>query len=133
MIYKTFYGSHIDISKIISISDVYFEDNMGRGGYFVGFSMSFQLMDKPLLYRRKLTIDEYGGYCSGYVRNVALIDGRVVEYEYGIEDKEIQAVANLQKQIDEIIKVWKDFKKTSQSSIEARLSLIEDKIQTKGD
>ncbi len=132
MIYKTFYGNHIDISKIVSISDAYFED--GSGGNFVGFAINFQLMNKPLLYKRKLTIEENGGWNDSlYILNVALTDGRVIEYgQHEIEDKEIQAVANLQKQVDEIIKVWEDFKETSQSSIEARLGLIEERIKSKG-
>ncbi len=48
MIYKTFYGNHIDLSKLVGVSEAYFIDRMGWGGYFVGFDMQFQLMDNPI-------------------------------------------------------------------------------------
>lgn len=82
-IYKTFYGKHIDLSKLISIDDAYYIDKLGAGGYSVGFDMHFQLLESPMHFRR-------------YINN-------------SIEKKDIIAVANLQKQIDEIIQAWKNY------------------------
>ena len=48
-IVKIFTGKHIDLSKIISISDAYI-DRMGSEGWFVGFNIICQLRDEPLSY-----------------------------------------------------------------------------------
>jgi hypothetical protein len=94
MIYKTPFGKHIDLSKLVSISDAYFIDRMGYGGWFVGFDMHFQLMDNPILFERELVEDK--------------------EYTFHDKHQLIQeggqpiAVVNMQKQIDEIIKAWKE-------------------------
>lgn len=36
-IVKTFMDTHLDLSKIVSISDAEFVDRMGFGGWFVSF------------------------------------------------------------------------------------------------
>ena len=49
-IFKTRFGTHIDLSHILSISDAYFVDRMGSGGYFVEFQIQFILRDSPIFY-----------------------------------------------------------------------------------
>lgn len=94
-IVKTFICKHIDLSKVVSISDAYFIDNMGHGGWFVGFHMDVQLMDSPISYRRALNSSE----CIFEKRHILI---------YGRDKKIPLAVENLQKQIDQLIIQWKE-------------------------
>lgn len=50
MIYKTPFGTHIDLARIVEISDAMFINRMGSGGYFVGFYIHYQLKDEPVWY-----------------------------------------------------------------------------------
>lgn len=99
-IVKTFMGKHIDLSKVVSISDAEFFDRMGFGGYFVGFEMEVQLLDKPIKYERKLTYEERQQYEENHKK-----------LPYGLQvstSQSILAVRNLQKQINELIQQWKE-------------------------
>lgn len=115
-IYKTFYGKHIDLSKLVSIDNVYFTNRMSAGGYFVGFDMYFQLLDNPIYFRRHLNEFEYryikNEKCflgdEPYRSEICMVDGSWKSYS-GEDSENILAVANLQKQVDEIIKAWTDY------------------------
>ena len=109
MIYKTFFGSYIDLSKLVSISNAYFIDRMGSGGYYVGFHMDFQLMDRSLVKEFKLTTKESPWLKNGNsAYSLLLTDGTIDDNPHPpVDESTIQAVANLQKQIDAIIKVWR--------------------------
>lgn len=97
-IYKMFDGRHIDLSKIVEVTPAYFDDRMGSGGWFVGFTMLFQLRDIRATY-------EYD------VEQFITLPGNWTDhtYEYDWVDKNVAepAVAALQKHIDEIIEAWK--------------------------
>lgn len=41
---------HVDLSHIQSVGPAYFNNLMGSGGWFVGFSIDFILRDKPVHY-----------------------------------------------------------------------------------
>lgn len=94
MIVRTFMGTHIDLSKVISISDAYFINKMGFGGWFVGFDIHIQLLDEPIHYSRGFVHDEY-------------IYNDKHELIYGRDGKTILAVERLQHQINDLIKQWK--------------------------
>lgn len=98
MIYKTFYGKYIDLSKLVAVSEAYHIDRMGCGGYFVAFDMHFQLMETPITYTREveLTID----LTMGYPR---------IDYNKRLQES-MSACDDLQKQIDVLILDWKKYK-----------------------
>lgn len=98
-IIKTFIGKHIDLSKVVAISDARFINRMGFGGYFVGFEIHCQLLDKPIIYERKFDWDESE---RGDVRAII----------YGEDEQTPLAVERLQKQIDELIEQWKQLKES---------------------
>lgn len=83
MIYKTCFGKHIDLSKIISISDAY---RAYDAFPMMKFEIYCQLLDEPIIFRNHNhfnTIEE--------------------------------GLADFQQKIDELIKVWKAFKKSQQT------------------
>jgi hypothetical protein len=47
-IWKSPWGEHIDLDHVQAVRPVYFEDRMGRGGYYAGFSIQYILQDKPV-------------------------------------------------------------------------------------
>jgi hypothetical protein len=103
-IVKTFIGRHIDLSKVVSISDAYFIDNMGSGGFYVGFEIHCQLLDSPIKYERKFEYDEED--FSGH-RPKPVTTSISSDLYFLIEDKDILAVQRLQKQINELVEQWK--------------------------
>ena len=93
-IVKIFTGKHIDLSKIVSISDAYFIDHMGRGGWFVGFDIDFQLKDDLTKYIKEVEEIRFGD-----VLELKMIDGTFVKINdvRTIKDKsKILDVKNLQ-------------------------------------
>ena len=121
MIYKAFIGKHIDLSKIVAIGDACFLDRMGRGGWYVGFSIDCQLLDHPLTYERRLTSEEYKFFkpddevayrhlmTIDYRHHMVLTDGTMAHSQklYGVSQDQMLCVANLQKQIDGLVDAWK--------------------------
>lgn len=113
MIYKAFIGKHIDLSKIVAIGDACFLDRMGRGGWYVGFSIDCQLLDHPLTYERRLTSEEYKFFKpddeSDSRHHMVLTDGTMAHSQklYGVSQDQMLCVANLQKQIDGLVDAWK--------------------------
>lgn len=85
MIYKTWFGKYIDLSKVVSIS----EAHQCEGQWRLGFEIYCQLLERPIKYRTWW--------------NSAIKDG------YEITRKE------LQQKIDDMVKVWKDFKESQRS------------------
>ena len=108
-IYKTPFGYHIDLDKIIAIGDAEFLDKMGSGGWFVTFSIDVQLRDLPMTYTRRVVEDVEAIYQQRY--HLRLTDGTTIHegdvHRFEKDPQKILAVANLQKQIDELISVWK--------------------------
>jgi hypothetical protein len=92
-IVKTFTGKHIDLSKVVAISDARFVDRMGHGGYFVEFDIDIQLLDKPLNFGRRIEADHSGD------RPKPIYD------EDGVT---ITGVRELQEKIDDLVKQWKN-------------------------
>lgn len=100
-IVKTFIGKHIDLSKVVSISDAYFINRMTFGGYYVGFEIEVQLLDKPIKYERPFEYDE----CVYDPKPMPVsISGEPLDYV--IDQQELLAVSRLQKQIDELVEQW---------------------------
>lgn len=116
MIYKIPFGKlgkHIDLSKLVVISDAYFMDHMGSGGYYVGFHMEFQLMERAIIYQRELTIKENPWVLEGNDSySILMTDGTVYNnIRSDIDESKVQAVVNLQKEVDLIVMAWNDSKK----------------------
>jgi hypothetical protein len=104
MIYRMFTGHHIDLSKIVAISQPKFVDMMGNGGYFACFTIDVQLMDKPLEFWFDLCFDiKYRG-----------IDGEFPPKpeKYGSDDHRLswEQWTNrvLGDKIEQLVKVWQD-------------------------
>jgi hypothetical protein len=120
MIVKAFIGKHIDLDKVVSISDARFINLMGSGGYFVGFEIYIQLLDKPIKYMREFDRDEVSWenkvidnktYPS--VPRPVTVSGSDRDSHYytdGKLDFDILAVQRLQAQIDELVEQWKECK-----------------------
>lgn len=98
-IVRTFMGTHLDLSKIVSISDAQFIDRMGYGGWYVSFEIIVQLSDNPIIYTRKFDYDEYT-----YNEKHELVYWK---YPNGRESKIPLAVKRLQDQIDGLVKQWR--------------------------
>lgn len=89
-----FRGMHIDLDKIVSITDAYFVDRMGFGGYFAEFRVEVQLLDKPITFTRKINADHSGN------RPKPIYD----------EHENIAGVVEWQKEADKLIKLWMEYK-----------------------
>jgi len=112
-IVKTFIGKYIDLSKVVSISDAYFIDRMGHGGFYVGFHIDCQLMDKPIEYVRKFEYDEMGKNEREQYAPI-LVNGEAADFFFdtrGEGNKKILAVSRLQKQIDDLVEQWREIYK----------------------
>lgn len=94
-IVKAFTGQYIDLSKVVSISDARFLDRMGSGGWFVTFEINVQLMEKPIVYTRKFEYDEYNFNDKH-------------ELIYAKDRRTPLAVERLQKQVDDLVRQWKE-------------------------
>lgn len=124
-IVKIFTGRHIDLDSVISISDVQVGNTYCPNDLYFEFEIHCKLHDKPITYSRyashaekehvKLTFNQEkvnlfcykmadGTNCSIHH------DNRFSEY-YLQENKYTQTLAaqNLQKQIDELVLMWKNY------------------------
>lgn len=108
-VYKpTFMRKHIDLDKIVTISDAYFIDNMGHGGWFVGFHMEAQLMDEPIRFMRELEDETEVTFGMSVGHRAKLVDGKATKEPQFVKNPlDILAVANLQHDIDGLIQEWK--------------------------
>lgn len=101
---------HIDLDKIAAISDAYFMDHMGSGGWFVGFEIHMQLLDKPIKWARGFAEDEKDySYTPGHHNGVFYLvftDGSK-DTRDSVEGKTILAVDRLQREIDELVRLWR--------------------------
>jgi hypothetical protein len=100
MIVRAFWGAHIDLSKIVQVSDVYFSNRMGRGGYYCGFTIHCQLVDKPITIEYEVReLDVLCFVQGGDTFDIRERDPDIVESE---------AVPRLQAKVDEFIELWKE-------------------------
>lgn len=101
-IQKIFTGHHIDLDKILLISDAYFID---YDVLYVGFDITFQLKDDVYHYERELENIIEKEYIPPIEKQWYGITKEICD-----DNGEILAVKNLQKQIDKVIKMWKQRK-----------------------
>lgn len=112
-IYKTPFGTHIDLARILEVSDAVFIDRRGSGGYYVGFYIQYQLRDEPIWYefpwewyssdhRPEMNKEGLPFYPSGL--KYASIDHE--------ERCRIHMVKWLQDQVNVIIEEWKKCRET---------------------
>jgi hypothetical protein len=108
MIYKTWFGKHIDLSKVVSISDVLHKDDK------LLFEIEYQLEEKPRYYIFAYNpLTEFPLMQTIIPEGFIGIDGK--EYpKYTLQDNlyKFKPAVELQQKIDELVKVWKDFKKS---------------------
>ena len=107
MIYKTFCGKHIDLSKLVSIQDTYIRFNSDSKRYFVCYKMYFQLMDNPIRHYKELETFLHEEASHILTKEYQL--GEISAYDF-VQKKGDEIKAVMQKQVDEIIKAWKDFR-----------------------
>lgn len=113
MIYKTPFGTHIDLARILEIGDAVFIDRMGSGGYFVGFYIQYQLRDEPVWYEF-----EGEGWSPEWApeRNTSKLPVWDKPYEFASKGHEawcrIHMVKWLQDRVDAIIEEWKKCRET---------------------
>ncbi len=98
MIYKMFDGRHIDLSKVLEITDAVFDDRMGSGGWFVSFSILYQLQDNRSWYTYEM--EEIIKLPDDWYKHTH-------DRNWVYENVDKLACAELQKKIDEVISVWK--------------------------
>lgn len=85
-------GITIDLEAVVAVTDPFFEDRMGSGGYFVGFRVFFTLRDEPITFRRQFEMDEYRhGRTSGRAY-IMLEDGSEIE-SWQVEGSKSQPLA----------------------------------------
>jgi hypothetical protein len=102
-----FQKTWIDLDHVLTISDVRFVDMMGHGGWFVEFEVQMMFMNVPVLFRRAL---EHEGEIrfKNKIHMVKLTKGGWYDNPSSFDDQqEILAVANLQKEVDELVTAWK--------------------------
>ncbi len=102
-IYKTFYGKYIDLDRLLIVSEAYFRNKSMQCNYAVSFSMTFQLLENPIIYSRDLTADEITIRAEGSRRSIATV--HVDENGVKLCEKK------LNEQIQEIIDAWNNWKK----------------------
>jgi hypothetical protein len=103
-IHKTFFGSYIDLDKIVNVSKAYFIDRMGYGGWFVAVDINCQLLESAIHYERHISDDEHH-YADGKFR-LKLVDNSSTTIPPE-DENEILAVQNLQKEIDVLVLAWR--------------------------
>jgi hypothetical protein len=97
MIIKAFTGKHIDLSKIVAISDAEYHETRGYGEGYVCFYIYFQLLDSPIEYQRRLGQCDYG-YTSWK-------EGH--EVQLNEDGTKVMSQVKLQEQIDDLVEQWK--------------------------
>ena len=111
-IYKSKHFGHIDLSKIITVSDTW----LSGGGQYVGFYVRVLSRDEPLKYERLLERDTEMKWIPGMPRIneghnvIKTVDGewkRVMKIN--IDNDYTVAQANLQEEIDEFISAWESY------------------------
>lgn len=98
MIVRAFWGVHIDLTKIVSVSDAYFMDRMGSGGYYWGFDVHCQLLDRPIHLEYdsdELNVEVHTIQANG--KPLTMLP----------EIAALSGIAVLQPQIEEFIELWK--------------------------
>jgi len=108
-IYKLWTGQYIDLNHILMISDAYFIDRMGNGGWFRGFSIQFMFMDKPRDFVFDVDREKYVRFKD---EHQLLIKGEWIGARnlHLYDANQSDAVKDLQVKVDEVIRVWKEFK-----------------------
>jgi len=110
-IYYSKHFGHIDLSKIISVSDAWFS-----GGEYVGFNVLVQSREAPLKYKRVLTRNTELKWIPGlpHINEghnvIKTIDGKWKRnMKINIDNDYTVAQANLQEEIDDLINAWESY------------------------
>ncbi|QIG70740.1 hypothetical protein EVB91_189 [Rhizobium phage RHph_I1_18] len=102
--YKLFNGHHVDLDHILTVSQAYFDDQMGHGGYFVGFSIQFMFRNEPIRYVvgvEWFVKEERDTFLGRYpVRRVKFASTEHRDWEIA------NALPVLQKEVDKLIEAW---------------------------
>ncbi len=91
------------MDHVLAVTEAVFHDHMGHGGWFVGFDVFMAFRDAPLRFMRDLTNDEFIFRDGEHL--LKMNDGSYTRRPYSMEG--IVAVANMQKQADAFVELWK--------------------------
>lgn len=111
MIYKAFTGKHLDLTKIISISDAWLNHE-----YVATFTIQAQLLETPLVYRRRvktlwdpeknkshyLLLSPEGEEVAGPTEWYQIMYGEAREFP----GHKVLTLARLQDHINELVAIW---------------------------
>ncbi len=109
-IYKSKHFGHIDLSKIITISDAC----LSNGGQYVEFTVLVQLRNEPLKYCRGLKADTEQRWMMPDQNDmhweIKTIDGEWKRnLKINTDHDNTLAEFNLQSEIDELVSAWKSY------------------------
>jgi hypothetical protein len=109
-----FRDTWIDLDHVLAITDAGFINQMGFGGWYVGFQVVMAFRDKPLVFERELTKDEQGwdhdkksltSSATPYLFNV---DGsRSYKPDWNADHKQFLCVSRVQSEVDKLIEAWR--------------------------
>lgn len=109
-IYKIENGPYIDLDKLIHVSEAYFIDRMGFGGWYVGFKMEFQLRETAIEFIRELNESEFQ-YDDEKGRHLLKLTNN--ELAVWVDDyKEVLAVSNMQKIVNTLVFNWQVYRQS---------------------
>lgn len=98
----------IDLDHVLGISDARFDNFMGRGGWYVSFHIHLMFKDGALIFSRKFSDKEQRYNPEKKYHEALLIDGSWEDSPSSLDEPSlIQAVANLQKEVEIIQSIWR--------------------------
>lgn len=105
-----FRGMWFDLDHILSISDVFFHDRMGSGGWFVSFDVIVAFRETAVRFTRELDRGKEIKFDHDLNYHLcAMVDGSWEDSPGSVEDpRTILAVANWQKEADTLRLWWEN-------------------------
>lgn len=102
------FGRHIDLDKIITISDALFIDKMGSGGFFILVTIEAQLRDQPLEFW--LPCSTVWKHDADFAEQQAMNDRQFLHdgpFPRRLPDGRIKSQVEVQEKVDALVTSWK--------------------------
>jgi hypothetical protein len=78
MIVKTFFGTHIDLSKVVAISDVFQDHEYHTCG--IAFAITVQLRDAPIIYSELCPCENFKPHPEAIAALQEKVDGLIEQW-----------------------------------------------------